>query len=517
MSYNPDWNRLDEIFAGDSKVQVIDTGAGQVLVTVDGVSVANFTVDGFQLASGARINEISTDGTLSDNSDDAVPTEKAVKTYVDSQIGGTTTNRIEQGDSYVEVTDTGSNGTISFVTDSNDIGSFTSSTQRIGDSETYITNDTSNARVTITSGINEVAYFGSTMDMQRIGPSSGARLEIDNNSNPTTAKLYGGNDNYLVIEQSSDGGATLRYFENAQEIIYADSSTITLGQDTSTTSKLIQKYSGSGMGLTLKVAGDVVFEALEATQTLGLQSSGAVITKDTNEVIIQADASNVIFKGTTSLVTVGQDNDTFISLDQANDQVVIRVANQPQVLVETTGTTIYDNLTVTGDLLIDGTTFTVHNQEVTTSDNIIVLNYGEPGAGVTAGQSGIEVDRGTLTNYQFLFDEPTDTFRVGEIGDLQAVATREDNPGSNRVPWWNNSENRFDTIGDTYITVDVSGNSISAFINTVSTFDLQENTQRFGPSSGTNVSLDQNTDVISFMSNGSGIATISSSGFALST
>lgn len=36
---------------------------------------------------GDTINEFSTDGTLSDNSDTAVPTEKAVKTYVDAAIG----------------------------------------------------------------------------------------------------------------------------------------------------------------------------------------------------------------------------------------------------------------------------------------------------------------------------------------------------------------------------------------------------------------------------------------------
>ena len=37
---------------------------------------------------GTDIKEFSIDGTLSGNSDDAVPTEKAVKTYVDSTGGG---------------------------------------------------------------------------------------------------------------------------------------------------------------------------------------------------------------------------------------------------------------------------------------------------------------------------------------------------------------------------------------------------------------------------------------------
>jgi alpha-tubulin suppressor-like RCC1 family protein len=42
--------------------------------------------DTLELTSGTSVNEISIDGTLAGNSDDAVPTEKAVKTYVDGKI-----------------------------------------------------------------------------------------------------------------------------------------------------------------------------------------------------------------------------------------------------------------------------------------------------------------------------------------------------------------------------------------------------------------------------------------------
>ena len=98
------------------------------------------------------------------------------------------------------------------------------------------------------------------------------------------------------------------------------------------------------------------------------------------------------------------------------------------------------DLSIEGNLYVDGTTWVVHNQEVTTSDNLIVINYGEVGPGVTAGFAGIEVDRGTLTDYQFLFYEDTDTFRIGEIGSLQAVATREDVPIEGAFPYWNNVE-----------------------------------------------------------------------------
>ncbi len=46
--------------------------------------------------TGAEINEFSTDGTLAGNSDLAVPTEKAVKTYVDTAVvGGATIKGVE--------------------------------------------------------------------------------------------------------------------------------------------------------------------------------------------------------------------------------------------------------------------------------------------------------------------------------------------------------------------------------------------------------------------------------------
>jgi len=49
----------------------------------------NITIDGsLELETGTSVNEFSVDGTLGGNSDDAVPTEKAVKAYVYTQIAG---------------------------------------------------------------------------------------------------------------------------------------------------------------------------------------------------------------------------------------------------------------------------------------------------------------------------------------------------------------------------------------------------------------------------------------------
>ena len=105
------------------------------------------------------------------------------------------------------------------------------------------------------------------------------------------------------------------------------------------------------------------------------------------------------------------------------------------------------SLTVAGDLVVSGTTTTINSTEVTVEDKLLTLNYGEVGAGVSGdGLAGIEIDRGSSTNYQFLFQESTDTFEIGEAGNLQAVATREDSPTDQYIAYWNDSEKRFDTV-----------------------------------------------------------------------
>lgn len=84
------------------------------------------------------------------------------------------------------------------------------------------------------------------------------------------------------------------------------------------------------------------------------------------------------------------------------------------------------NLTVTGDLTVEGTTTTLDTQTLLVEDNILTINSnftGDPSGGV---DGGIEVERGTGTNYQFLFVEATDDFRIGEAGDLQPVLTRDE-------------------------------------------------------------------------------------------
>lgn len=67
---------------------------------------------------------------------------------------------------------------------------------------------------------------------------------------------------------------------------------------------------------------------------------------------------------------------------------------------------------ITGDLVVEGDTLTVSAENLQVQDNIITLNFGETGAGVTEGTSGIEIDRGTADNVYFLYQESDDTWNL---------------------------------------------------------------------------------------------------------
>lgn len=124
--------------------------------------------------------------------------------------------------------------------------------------------------------------------------------------------------------------------------------------------------------------------------------------------------------------------------------------------------TFAGNVVVQGDLTVSGNVVSVDVETVTVKDNTLVLNSGEVGAGVTVGEAGIIVDRGTEVDYKFVFDEASDSFKIGEEGSLQKVATREDSPINDGVAVWDTADNRFKTTKNVAIdTVSIGGHTVS--------------------------------------------------------
>lgn len=61
--------------------------------------------------------------------------------------------------------------------------------------------------------------------------------------------------------------------------------------------------------------------------------------------------------------------------------------------------------TVTGNLVVLGGTTQVSSSDLNLKDNIITLNDGESGTGITLNQSGIQIDRGSYSDAKIVFDE----------------------------------------------------------------------------------------------------------------
>lgn len=133
-----------------------------------------------------------------------------------------------------------------------------------------------------------------------------------------------------------------------------------------------------------------------------------------------------------SVETTGMNADVVVQASGTGSKVRIGATSSVDIsaplditnTLNVTGHTTVSSLTVNGNLTINGTNTLVNSTTVTTKDNIILLNQGELGAGVTSGKSGIQVDRGEEADYQILFDETDDLFKVGMVGNLEAIASR---------------------------------------------------------------------------------------------
>jgi hypothetical protein len=75
---------------------------------------------------------------------------------------------------------------------------------------------------------------------------------------------------------------------------------------------------------------------------------------------------------------------------------------------------------ITGNLIVLGETLTVEATNLNVEDNIIILNFGETGQGVTLGYSGVQIDRGynidssQVAPTALLWDEANETWQIAQ-------------------------------------------------------------------------------------------------------
>lgn len=82
--------------------------------------------------------------------------------------------------------------------------------------------------------------------------------------------------------------------------------------------------------------------------------------------------------------------------------------------VETTSNPTFADLTLTGDLTVQGTTTTVNTQELNIADNIITLNSDLTTA--PTQNAGIEIERGNQSNVELRWNETSDKWQITNDG-----------------------------------------------------------------------------------------------------
>ena len=99
-----------------------------------------------------------------------------------------------------------------------------------------------------------------------------------------------------------------------------------------------------------------------------------------------------------------------------------------------TSLSVNNDLVVSGNLDIRGTTTTIDTTNLTIEDNLIILNGNQTGTPSTALRSGLEIERGDASNAKFQFNENTDEWEftgpktgtlavTGDIGNATITLT----------------------------------------------------------------------------------------------
>jgi len=164
-----------------------------------------------------------------------------------------------------------------------------------------------------------------------------------------------------------------------------------------------------------------------------LQSSGNTIQfhADTNQGLRIATtgtgALTLDSQSSTTIQTNGTNADVVVQSVGTGSQVRFTAPTQIVMtapIVSVSGDqSVSGALTVTGNLTVNGTTTTVNTTNLAIKDNVITVNKGENGSGVSVRYAGIDVDRGDLARQRLIWDETAGKWKFGETNNELAIAT----------------------------------------------------------------------------------------------
>jgi len=238
------------------------------------------------------------------------------------------------------------------------------STMLVDSVASVITGDVLNTEVITTGLVATTAQISTTSTNDIVGTSSG---DLAINSGVSG-----------IVNIGFGGATTAVNIKNAVIESFAQGSGLGIAQITAGTNLSI------AAGNRVKIDGGVPFRFSSVTTA--------------NQLAIGAEEGDVIYNTTTSRLQMYQGS----AWKDVNGNVEA-----------TAGTSNFNDVIISGDLTITGDATELQTTNTAITDNVIVLNKGEAGAGVTLGTSGIQIDRGGFADKTLLWDEAADKWTVG--------------------------------------------------------------------------------------------------------
>jgi hypothetical protein len=134
----------------------------------------------------------------------------------------------------------------------------------------------------------------------------------------------------------------------------------------------------------------------------------------------------------------GRKNTTWVEVSTSGDSVTGDRIFEGDVTVDGT-------LTINGDIIQNGDAYETHAEKIYTRKDLIITRDKAISALAPGAYTGIQAKKYDGTNDGQLVFDRDGIARVGDVGALQPLATREESPNDFSIPYWNDSQNRFET------------------------------------------------------------------------
>ena len=129
-----------------------------------------------------------------------------------------------------------------------------------------------------------------------------------------------------------------------------------------------------------------------------------------NNITLTPNSSTLTIAASLTTAAVADGSTSLVTGDHVFDYANPKFARKDQAEV------FADNVTITGNLIVSGTTTTINTANLTIEDNIMILNSGQTGTPAASLRSGIEIERGDATNVKLQFNENTDKWEFTNDG-----------------------------------------------------------------------------------------------------